>query len=123
MAEEKLEILPPIPPMPTPPKDSGDADAWQKHIAAIDQYIDKLNIAIEKIENNQFIENFKQKCEELGVNIDQSSALPKDDMARIADQVNGILDRVREMSVDLGVEASAQQQHHIIKTRRDIQSI
>ena len=122
--QQKLEILPAIPPMPTPPKDSGDIQAWQKHIADIDHYISELNLAIEKIEKNNFIQNFKQKCEQLNIDIDKPQNLPKAAMEAIAQKINGILDEVREMSVELSVEESHRAHPATaIKSNRNIQSI
>ena len=77
MNEDSLEFLPAIPDMPSPPNDPDDLAAWQAHIKTMDRYLLDLNEAIQKIEDGDFIKNFRQSLAQRGVDLDENYSSAK----------------------------------------------
>ena len=123
MNEDSLEFLPVIPDMPSPPNDPDDLAAWQAHIKTMDRYLLDLNEAIRKIEDGDFIKNFRQSLAQRGVDLDENIILPKSLMEEVGGKVKEIINGFHEFGRHLGIDKDTKPQRRITKSNRNIKSI
>ena len=109
--------------MPSPPNDPDDLAAWQAHIKTMDRYLLDLNEAIRKIENGDFIKNFRQSLAQRGVDLDENIVLPKSLMEEVGGKVKEIINGFHEFGRHLGIDKDTKPQRRITKSNRNIKSI
>ena len=123
MSDNVVEFLPAIPDMPSPPDDRDDLAAWQAHIKTMDRYLLDLNEAIQKIENGDFIKNFRQSLSQRGVEMDENMALPKSLMEEVGAKIKEMMNSFHEFGRHLGIDKDITPPRRINKSNRNIKSI
>ena len=123
MSDDVVEFLPAIPDMPPPPDDHDDLAAWQAHIKTMDRYLLDLNEAIQKIENGDFIKNFRKSLVQRGVEMDENMALPKSLMEEVGTKIKEMMNSFHEFGRHLGIDKDTAPQRRINKSNRNIKSI
>lgn len=123
--KDEAIFLPTLAPMPQPPSDNSDIEQWQKHVMAMDKYILDINALVQKIETNDLAKTFKDRLQEIGVEIDDPKALPHSLMDDIAKKMDQLRVKFKEIGVHLGIEAGVTRHARApkITTNRNIKPI
>ena len=122
-SQPAIDFLPAIPVMPTPPGDSGDVKAWEKHIEATDKYLLDLSEAIQKIENSNFTDNFKKRFTARGIDIDKDFPLSEEFGEEVSEKMQALAASSQELGRTLGIDADRTPKPRVNKSRRNIRSI